>query len=112
MSEYITEKKISFSEALDIVGEYLKLNDLIVVPREKSKADRLRARYLKESALTYKQISDAKIWGDIGKQAVYDKVIKYLETGELQPHEVDRRNRTHKIRRQAFERIGKNLGTI
>lgn len=92
--------------------QYLKEHDLVIIPREKAEEVRLREIYSRKSALTYKQIADAKLWGNIGKQAVKMRVVKYLESGELMPHEIDKTRHPFKIRRQAFERIAKNIGTL
>jgi hypothetical protein len=92
--------------------QYLKEHDLVITPREQAESDKLKDRFSKKSALTYKQIADANLWGNIGKQAVKVRVAKYLSNGELLPHEIDKSRQPFKIRRQAFERVGKNLGTL
>lgn len=104
--------QMKLEELMEYIGEYLRRNDFVIVPRAKAETDRLKERYLLKHSLSYKQIADSNIWGEIGKQAVKNRVTKYLKSGEIQPHEIDKSKHPFKIRRQAFERIGKNLGTI
>lgn len=108
----IESKPMKLSTIMDYIGEYLRKNDFVIVPREKAKSEKLKERYLRKHSLSLKEIADAKIWGDIGKQAVKHRVKKYLESGEILPHEIDKSKHTHRIRRQAYERIGKNYGTL
>lgn len=112
MSDFAAEQKVSFSEVMSYIGEYLKSNDLVIVPRQRAKEDELKDKFSRKTALSYKQISDAQIWGPIKKAAVEKRVAKYLESGLIQSHEIDKSRHPFKIRRQAFERIAKLEGTL
>lgn len=103
---------MELSEIMEYIGEYLRRNDFVIVPRAKAEAEKLKEQYLRKRSLTYKQIADSNMWGEIGKGAVKSRVDRYLKCGDILPHEIDKSSPPFKIRRQAFERIGKNLGTI
>ncbi|MCM8568894.1 hypothetical protein NE848_05865 [Gramella jeungdoensis] len=108
----IQSTQLKFSEVMNYIAEYLRMNDLVIVPKGKAEAERLKEQCLRRKWLTYKEIADSNIWGDIGKAAVKRRITKYLKTGEIESHEINRSKIPHKISRRAWERIGKNYGTL
>lgn len=108
----VQSRELKLSEVMEYIGEYFRRNDFVIVPRATAEAEKLKERYLRKRSLTYKEIADSNIWGEIGKQAVIDRVAKYLKRGIIFSHEIDKSGHTHRIRRQAFERIAKISGTI
>ena len=69
------------TERFEIPEETKKILDAmreagyVWVKEDELEAPKLKERYLRRSSLTYKQIADARIWGDIGKKAV-EAIVK------------------------------------
>lgn len=94
---------ISMPELID----HLKKEGLVLVKESEYIKESLKERYLKKKSLTYKDISDAGIWGDIGKKAV-----EVIAKKSLEDHEKFLKGNVFRIHISAVVRIGKNRGTI
>jgi hypothetical protein len=86
---------------------YMKKEGLVWAKETDLKPLKLKERYMRKKSLTYKEIADAHLWGDIGKKAV-----EAIAKKELQPHEKFKAGIAFKIHRSAVERIAKNRGTL
>lgn len=93
-------------ELFPVFIEELKSEGLIIVP-ESYVAKNLQQKYLRKKSLTFKEIADANLWGDIGKSRV-----EAIAKEELIPHEKFKDGNKWKVHRSAVERIGKNRGII
>lgn len=97
------EKTIKVSELFD----YMREEGLVIVPRSEALKYQYKEKVLRKKFLTYKEIADAGLWGDIQKSRV-----EAIAKAEVQPHEIDKSGHTFRISRHAVERIGKNRGTL
>ena len=100
------EGLIDAQEFVKYFMKHLEENDLVLARRSDVKTNQLRSLYLRKKFLTYKEIADAKFWGEIGKNAV-----KAIAKKQVLDHEINRSGHAYKISRHAAERIGKNRGT-
>lgn len=98
-------KYIAVPELIDA----LKREGLVLVPA--AVADRyikdkdlehLQKEALKLPALTYKQIADAKLWGDIGKM-----MVSKIASAHKKPGEVFVLGNKHKVTRDGVMRIAR-----
>lgn len=85
--------------------EYMKKEGLLIVPREKAEAERLRERVKRKKWITLKEIADSKIWG-VDKGAV-----KVIVKEEVDPDCVNKSRVPYKVHRSEVERIALNRGT-
>tara|TARA_Y100001963_G_C6693368_1_gene405750 strand:- start:656 stop:949 length:294 start_codon:yes stop_codon:yes gene_type:complete len=86
--------------------DYMKKEGLVLVKEKDIIPSRLQERYLRKKSLTFKEISDANIWGEIGKSRV-EAIAQ-----DLLPHEKFKSGNKWKVHRSAVERIAKNRGTL
>ena len=93
-------------ELFPVFIEELKSEGLIIVP-ESYVAKNLQQKYLRKKSLTFREIADANLWGDIGKSRV-----EAIAKEELTPHEKFKDGNKWKVHVAAVERIGKNRGII
>lgn len=85
--------------------KHLEDNGYVITHRSEAKKESLRRGYLRRNSLSYKEVSEAGFWGDIGKKAV-----EAISKKELLPHEKFKDGNKWKIRRSAVERISRNRG--
>ena len=98
--------------------EHLQENGLVIAPLslvenrlQELKQEKLRQSLKSEKAVTYKQISDAELWGAISQKAVKSYAKKYAKPGEIFP--VKRGLRcVDKIIISAVERLAKKRGEL
>ncbi|WP_281681862.1 hypothetical protein [Zunongwangia profunda] len=103
--------------------EELKANNLVIVPadyaedrRQEIKLKKLKRATLKKNLLTFKEISDAQLWGEISPKAVRDYAMvkasgkRYIKKGELLKVPKGERE-IWKLSIVAVERIAKAKGT-
>jgi len=86
--------------------EYLQENDLVIAPISQVTVDKraLQVKALKKPALTYKEVAEAGLWGDISQKRAYQLGKQYGREGELlKPGKHD--NSPEKILTQAVKRI-------
>lgn len=69
----------------------------------------LQKKFLRERALTYRQISDAQLWGEIDPQAVRAYAVKYAKENEIFPSSKGKR-KEYKIITAAVVRLRKKRG--
>ena len=97
------EKVVSIKELFDFMKEegyvWAKQSDL--------KTESLKEKYLRKKNLTYKEIADAEIWGDIKKKAV-----EAIAKKQIQDHEKFLKGNSYRVHISAVQRIGQNRGTI
>ena len=101
------EGKVDVREFSEYFVQYLREQDLVIMPRQIGEAERLRESYLRKKSLTYKEIADANLWGDIGKKAV-----ETIAKRQVQQHAIFQRGNTFRIMISEVERIARNRGTI
>ena len=87
--------------------EYMKREGLVFAREADIKPINLQQKYLRKKSLTFREIADANLWGDIGKSRV-----EAIAKEELIPHEKFKDRNRWKVHRAAVERIGKNRGII
>ena len=91
---------------------YMQDHDLMIAPRHLVKLEQRKERALRQKSLSYRQIAEAGLWGQIGKKAVEARVKKYLINGELEEGEVFFRGNATRIYISSVIRIAKNQGTL
>lgn len=92
----------------EVFGDYLEKRGLIIVPKTVLEArqvngiplEEYRYRIMQRPWLSAKEISDAKLWGDIGKHAV-----KHIIKKEVPQEEIVFFNGTKKIPRGIVRNI-------
>ena len=96
--------------------QHLEANNLVIVPRilvenELNERDLqfARKKALAKKALTFKEIADARIWGNISAKSVKEYAKKYAKAGEIQKFPYGELER-FKIMRSAVERLAKKRG--
>ena len=100
------EGLIDAQEFLQYFMKHLEDNNLVLARRSEVKTSQLRSLYLRKRFLTYKEIADAKFWGEIGKNAV-----RAIAKKQVLDHEINKSGHAFKISIHAAERVGKNRGT-
>lgn len=95
---------------------HLKANDLVIVSRslvenelEASSLKKLRRKALSKKALTFKEIADAQLWGDISTKSVKEYAKIHAKEDEIKKFPFGKIER-YKLMRSAVERIAKQRG--
>ncbi len=87
--------------------EYMKREGLVFAKETDLGHLKLREQYLRRKYLKYKEIADAKLWGDLSKKGV-EAIAKRM----LEPHEIFMKGQSYYIHISAVERIAKNKGIL
>ena len=109
---------MSGTVAISDFMQHLEEKGLVIVPRslvenrlQELKQEKLRKSIKREKAVTYKQITDARIWGQISQKAVKSYAKKYAKPGEIFPVKRGLRS-VDKIVISAVERLAKKRGEL
>lgn len=97
---------------LDAFFDRLKANDMVIVHRSVLVAPEqdlaaLQRNTLRKEALTSKQISDAKLWGDISPAMVRQLIKKHCRTGETIELNSSKNRKLTKVIRAGVERVAR-----
>ncbi|WP_424493941.1 hypothetical protein [Salinimicrobium sp. GXAS 041] len=87
--------------------DYMKREGLVWAKESELLPVKLKERYLRKKSLTYKEISDARLWGKIGKKAV-----EAIAKSQVLSHEKFKEGNAFKIRISAVRRIGEKRGSL
>ena len=94
--------------------QHLEKNDLVIAPRrlvdDRIKLEKKRQQVLKKTVLSFREISEAQLWGEISVKSVKVHAKKYAKEGEILETSIGNKPQL-KIIRAAVERIAKARGT-
>lgn len=98
--------------------DHLEKKGLVIVPRnlvenrlQEVEFLKLQKQLKRKPALTYKEIVDGKLWGDIGKHAVKNYASKYAKPGEIFKVKKSKQE-IQKVITVAVKRIAKQRGEV